>query len=68
MLNKRKLRIGFFEDTSDLGSGPSVKRAIRMVKEKLERLGHEVVPFNFYHNEAEEYSSIYTSVVSIGVV
>ena len=40
-----KLRIGFYEEVDYFPCTPGVRRAIRVAKEKLEALGHELVPF-----------------------
>lgn len=40
-----KLRIGFYEEVDYFPSTPGVRRAIRIAKEKLEGLGHELIPF-----------------------
>ncbi|CDW81226.1 amidase family protein [Stylonychia lemnae] len=60
-LNKRKLRFGYFEETDFMGASDATR-------EKLEALGHEVVPFNFHHNEAFEYIEIFVASCSIGVL
>lgn len=40
-----KLRIGFYEEFDYFPATPGVRRAVRVAKEKLEALGHELVPF-----------------------
>ncbi len=40
-----KLRIGFYEEVDYFPCTPGIRRAVRVAKEKLEALGHELVPF-----------------------
>ncbi|KAK4023161.1 hypothetical protein OUZ56_008590 [Daphnia magna] len=40
-----KLRIGYYEECDYFPCTPGVRRAIRIAKEKLEALGHELIPF-----------------------
>lgn len=42
---ERKLRIGFYEELPLYPVTPGVKRAMQMVRTKLETAGHEVVSF-----------------------
>ncbi|XP_046652403.1 fatty acid amide hydrolase 1-like [Daphnia pulicaria] len=40
-----KLRIGYYEECDYFPCTPGVRRAVRVAKEKLEALGHELIPF-----------------------
>lgn len=40
-----KLRIGFYQEFDYFPTTPGVRRAVKVAKEKLEALGHELVPF-----------------------
>ena len=51
-LNNSHLRIGYYDSIDDLPTSTAVRRAIRLAKEKLESLGHELVPFPI---SSEEY-------------
>ena len=40
-----KLRIGYYEECEYFPCTPGVWRAVRVAKEKLQELGHELIPF-----------------------
>lgn len=42
---KRKLRIGYYENDGYFPTTPGIRRAVQIAKSKLEELGHELVPF-----------------------
>jgi Asp-tRNA(Asn)/Glu-tRNA(Gln) amidotransferase A subunit family amidase len=65
---KKKLRIGYFYQTPLLSSSTAVKRAVTLAKENLEKLGHELVPFNFNQEDLIECQDIYFKSVSIGLL
>ncbi|CDW76780.1 amidase family protein [Stylonychia lemnae] len=65
-LAKKKLRFGYFYGTDIIGSTTSVKRAILMTKEKLVKLGHEFIPFQFSKKEAQEYVDIHMICCTFG--
>ena len=48
---KKGMRIGYFDDMPLFRTTPSVKRAVDMVRKKLEALGHTLVPFNISEKE-----------------
>lgn len=43
--DKRKLRIGYYEDDGYFPTTPGIRRAIQNVKSKFEALGHELILF-----------------------
>ena len=43
---KRKLRIGYYEDDGFFPTTPGIRRAIQTAKSSLEASGHELVPFH----------------------
>ena len=42
---KKKLKIGYYEDDCFFPTTPGIRRAIQIAKSKLEASGHELVPF-----------------------
>lgn len=42
----RKLRIGYYDCDGFFPTTPGMKRAVRMAREGLQKLGHELVPFS----------------------
>ena len=48
---RRKLRIGYFDSLPLFESSQSVKRAIKIAKEKLEAEGCTLVPFKISYDE-----------------
>ena len=40
-----KLRMGYYEECEYFPCTPGVWRAVRVAKEKLQELGHELIPF-----------------------
>nr|CAH0098966.1 unnamed protein product [Daphnia galeata] len=42
---KKKLKIGYYEDDGFFPTTPGIRRAIQIAKSKLEASGHELVPF-----------------------
>jgi fatty acid amide hydrolase len=65
---RKKLRIGYFEDTPLLNTSEAVKRSLRLTKQKLEALGHEVIPFPLSLQETQEYQDLHVAGCTIGVV
>lgn len=56
----KKLRIGFYEEFDYFPATPGVQRAVRIAKEKLEALGHELIPF-----VPQRVDFVISSVISI---
>ena len=42
---KKKLRIGFFDQLPTIPCSNSVKRAVNIAKQALEKQGHTLIPF-----------------------
>ena len=58
-LNK-KMTIGYYDDMSLLPSSDATKRAVRLVKEKLESLGHTLVHFPLSMEDTKDYSELWS--------
>lgn len=42
---KKKLRIGYYEDDGFFPTTPGIRRVVQTVKSTLEALGHDLIPF-----------------------
>lgn len=62
----RKLRIGYFDTLPLFESSASIKRAIRIAKDKLEAQGHTLVPFKISYEENLALKKAHTQACVIG--
>ena len=63
----KKLRIGYYDSLPLFESSVSVKRGIKIAKEKLEALGHTLVPFKISLEENLALKKAHTQACVIGV-
>ncbi|CDW81908.1 amidase family protein [Stylonychia lemnae] len=66
-VQNRKLKIGYFDDIPTLASCKSNKRAINIAKQKLEQLGHNLIPFNLKQQQFDKMKQIEIPTFYLGL-
>jgi hypothetical protein len=64
---KKKLRVGYFDEMPLMPSSASIKRAIKIAKEKLEAQGYNLVPFKISEEENLTLKRVHTSACTLGI-